>query len=233
MNSAELVRLFRKDMADETLPPLWSDEEIYGYADTAQKTFARETGGIADSTTQDLTQISVDVAATTFPFSSKILKISGAYRVSDGRPVEVVNYADMTQRGIRFDGRTGPIEAIVIGMDAAVAYFYPVPSVADTLQLMVDRLPLLTLVFSSPNQALEIDEHHHRHLLLGMKELAYGKQDAETFDKSKAKEFGDAFEQYCFKAKLERDRVRHKKRVVAYGGIPMQPGFISRSSRYY
>jgi hypothetical protein len=42
VDSTGLVTLFRKDMSDEASPPfLWSDEELFGYADDAQKMFAR------------------------------------------------------------------------------------------------------------------------------------------------------------------------------------------------
>ena len=69
------------------------------------------------------------------------------------------------------------------------------------------------------SSALEIDEQHHRHLLLWMKHLAYSKQDAETYDKKAAEDNAAMFEAYCKKAMKERERLRYHPRVVRYGGL--------------
>ena len=92
------------------------------------------------------------------------------------------------------------------------------PAVADdTLQAIVYRMPLEDITASST--ALEIDAHHHRHLLNWMKHLAHEKQDAETYDRGRSMEFRDKFLAYCDQAKAERERREHKYRTVAYGGI--------------
>jgi hypothetical protein len=52
-----------------------------------------------------------------------------------------------------------------------------------------------------------------------VKALAYGKQDAETFDRTKQKEFEQKFFGYCDQVQAEQRRARHKPRAVAYGGI--------------
>lgn len=232
MDTVGLVRLFRKDMADETAPPLWSDEEVYGYADEAQKRFCRKTGGIPDSVTPEVCEVIVAIDATTVDLHPSILKIRGAYRTSDGMPIPIVNHEDMNVQGLRFDGKKGPLSAFVIGMTENVGYFLPIPNVADTLVLIVDRLPLCAIDSAKQPQKLEIGEEHHRNLLLGMKQLAYEKQDAETFDKTKADEFEVKFEEYCFTAKMEKDRKKHKTRVVAYGGIPIDTSSRGRSRDY-
>jgi len=86
-----------------------------------------------------------------------------------------------------------------------------------TLNLTVFRLPLIAIVES--DQVLEIASQHHQFLLLWMNHRAYLKEDAETLDRKKAAENKAAFTDYCFQAKLEQGRARHKTRVVAYGGI--------------
>ena len=52
-----------------------------------------------------------------------------------------------------------------------------------------------------------------------MKHRAYGKQDAETFDRGKSEAFKAAFEAYCESARMEYDKYKAKVRVVSYGGI--------------
>lgn len=215
-------------MSDETSPPLWSDEELFGYADTAQKTFVRRVGGLADSSSA-LTLIEFDIDQADFVLDPRILKVRKAHRVSDGSPLAVVNYENMEKECVRFDGKKGPLRTIVIGADEKVAYLLPIPSVADAVQLLVDRLSLATLTETDEPQDLEIAEHHHRHLLLGMKELAYQKQDAETFDKSKAAEFEDKFRAYCEEARKEKDKRKHVARSVNYGGIPFSTNLGRRN----
>lgn len=224
MDAAGLVSLFRKDMVDEASPPLWSDEEVYGYLDDAQKMFCQLAGGIADRSSI-ITKISVNVNQDSFTYDPRILTITDAFRVSDGREVSVTNYVDMKTRGQRFDRSTGPVEDIVVGMDDNKAYFRPIPSVAETVQLIVERLPLCDIEAGNEAQKLEILPKHHRCLLLRMKELAYSKQDAETLDKTRAKDFGDQFIAYCAQAKSEKERRKHKPRAVVYGGLPIGPRY--------
>lgn len=220
MDSQGLVSRFRKDMADETAPFLWSDEEVYGYADEAQRTLVREIGGIKDATSS-IAQLAVSVNAKSVKFADVILKIKTAYKLSDGREISVINVDDMPGLGIKFDGSTGPLRYLIIGMDDTQAFFHPIPNVADTLQCVIERLPRYTITVDQAPQALEVPEKHHMKLLDGMKAQAYNKQDAETFDKRKAEEFEGLFARYCAKAKAERARREHKPRTVAYGGISM------------
>ena len=51
-----------------------------------------------------------------------------------------------------------------------------------------------------------------------MAALAYMKQDAETYDKTKSAEFEARFLGYCDMARKEKERREHKTRIVAYGG---------------
>jgi hypothetical protein len=68
---------------------------------------------------------------------------------------------------------------------------------------------------------MEIPEHHHVNLLMWMKARAYGKLDAETYDKTKQMEYEQKFRAYCTQAKAEQGKLAHMHRTVAYGGIPI------------
>jgi hypothetical protein len=219
MDSQDLLDRFRQDLSDINLPQLWSDDEVFGYIDEVQKSFVRAIGGIPDSSTPNLAQIAVGVGDLTFKYDTRILKMRSAYRLSDGREVRALNFENMAKEGLRFDGCTGPVQLFVIGMDKDTARYVPIPNVADTLVMVTDRLPIETITADDAPQDLEIDDQHHVHLLKGMKALAYNKQDAETFDKSKSKEFEDKFNAYCTKAFKERERRQHKPRSVTYGGL--------------
>lgn len=216
MDSTRLYELFRSDIADTAEPFLWANDEVFHYMNEAQKTFCRLTGGIADASTPSVTRVSVTTGNPWAKISPLILKVRGI-NGADGRYLDPVNYEDMQHHGIRLNAYPATPRALILGMSTNEVRVYPVPVADETLELLVYRLPLKAI--DDFDQKFEIAEQHHAALLLWMKHLAYGKQDAETFDKSKRDEFKAAFEQYCFGAKVEKDTAKHKTRTVAYGGL--------------
>jgi hypothetical protein len=217
MLAGDLLDLFRDEMNDTVEPYLWGDTAVLTYIDDAQKMFCRLTDGISDVSTPAITQLAITTGAQWYATDPRILKIREASRADTGRDVMLVNRENMAQRQMRFDGHTGPIQALVIGMEAHKVRTWPVPSEAVTIELMVFRLPMETI--TDVDQAFEIDEQHHLHLLDWAKARAYGKQDSEAFDKTKYVEFEGRFLAYCEQVKQEIRRSRHTPRTVAYGGI--------------
>lgn len=217
MLPSDLLNLFRLEMADKAAPYLWTNDFVIGAIDDAQKQFARLTDGIPDSTTSAVVNLVVTTPYTdVLPLSTRILKIRSARRADTGKAVEVLNLEDMPTRGMFFDNVPGTLRALIVGMDDGFVRLWPFPAAALTIKLSVFRLPLADITDDEP---LEIPTQHHRHLLLWVKHLAYSVHDAETFDKTKAAEFKTAFEAYCFGAKTDQTRARHKPRTVTYGGI--------------
>jgi len=215
MNSTDLLAQFRLDIVDTVEPQLWSDAELLHYIDDAQKMFCRLVGGIGDGSSA-LTVLPWDTTTDWLAVSPLILKFRDAWQVSDGQPIDIINYEDMAARGVRFDGRTGIPRVLVIGIEPGRARLYPFPSNTDTIQLIVDRLPLRTI--DDVDEVLEVQDQHFTGLLLWAKSMAYDKQDADTFDRNKQQEFEGKFRAYCAAAKAEKDRAKHKTRVVVYGG---------------
>lgn len=226
MNSSALLALFRAEVRDEALPYLWSDVEVYSFIDDAQKMFCRMQGGIADATSA-VTRIDVTAGDVFVPISPLILKLREARRTADGRDLDILNFEDLQfQRGVddygyssgfRFDNTPGDIRALVVGMETNKVRLVRVPQEDQSIDLIIYRLPLVAI--TTTNQQLEIDEHHHRHLLHWMKHLAHQKQDAETYDRGRADMFRTEFAAYCDLAKAEREKREHKYRTVGYGGI--------------
>jgi hypothetical protein len=219
LKSSEIVDLFRVEMHDTAAPYLISDDQAFLYLDDAQKTLVRNIGGIVDATSP-LTQITINVNDTGTPYDPRILKIRHAYRLSDGKNIDIADFEEMLKEGVRFDGHSGPIAALVLGMDDKnIMYYPPVIDTAETLQLMIDRLPLKDLTSDDPEAYPEIDPIHHQHLVIHMMARAYGNQDAEVFNKSKSIEKHAEFKAYCEGVFKEKERRKHKTRVVKYGGI--------------
>lgn len=225
MDSTALHDAYREEVRDTEGAELWSSGEIYRYANDAQNMFCRLQGGIADATSS-LTRISAAIGATYGNLSPRILKVRYASRASDGNEVEILNFEDLQQPSMNddygsfkrtsLDNTTGDIRAIVTGIETNKVRFVYIPEAADTINLIVYRLPKEDITGSGIE--LEIDEQHHEHLLLWMKHRGYSKQDAETYDKQKAAEFEFRFREYCRQAREEREKREHKYRTVVYGG---------------
>lgn len=217
MDSTALLSLFRAEVRDQAEPYLWSDVEIFSYIDDAQKMFCRLQGGIADASSA-VTQLLVSADDVFAPISPLILKLRGARRSDDGRDIEILNFEDLQagHDGVRLDYTVGDIKALVVGVEANKVRLVHIPREDQYIELIVYRLPLGTI--TAAGQQLEIDEHHHRHLLHWMKHLAHQKQDAETYDRGRADMFRAEFLAYCDQAKAEREKREHKYRTVAYGG---------------
>lgn len=215
MISDALLAQFRLDVDDTERPYLWSDTEVYSYLDSGQKQFCRKVEGIGDASST-LTSLSVGVGTEWISISPLILKFRDAYKISDGRPIRIVNYEDLQREHIRFDGNQAPFRMMIIGMEPGRVRLHPIASVADTIQLLVDRLPLKSI--TDDGQTLEIQDHHTDGMLYWMKYKAYAKQDAETMDKKASEDYKAKFEEYCAQAKIEKDRAKHKTRVVKMEG---------------
>lgn len=226
MDSTRLYSLFRSDVSDLERPYLWTDDEVWEYMNDAYKMFVRLTGGISDFTSA-ITEVSASAGEPTSEVSKKILRFMSARRASDGRDVEIINSTDIGRmntpdygqlKPMILDNTPGPIRCMVIGMQRGVVRWINVPEVDETVNLHVYRLPLDDIT-GDAQELTDVDEHHHVHLLSGMKALAYRKQDAETFDRARADENELRFARYCSAVKAEHEREKHKTRVVSYGGI--------------
>lgn len=210
MNTTELRNTFRAEFFDTEEPYLVSDALVYTYLDEAQKMFCRLTEGIEDGR-----KFTIALVAGTewYPLSRSILKLR---KVTDaaGRKVDTISQEGADQAGVRFDGRAGPVKALVTGIEKGKVRAWPVPHEASTLRLDVFRLPATIEAGSE----LEIDEQHHLPLLLWVKHKAYSIHDAETYDKAKAEDYEFRFRNYCASARAEQGRARHDAGMVRYGG---------------
>jgi hypothetical protein len=221
----DLITAFRSDVGDEVAPYLWSDTEVWRYLNDAYRMFARLTGGIPATLTFDIV-----AGEQTTEVSPKILRFREARLTSTGRKLTIINpsdealgtTADYGQARAYYVNRTqGPVSYMIIGdwrnRLTGVVGWAQIPAVNDTAEVSVYRLPLGTL--TSGSELSDVGEEHHEHLMLWMKYIAHGKQDAETFDRGRRDEYKQDFETYCARSKAEWDRYKHKTRVVTYGGI--------------
>ena len=229
MTSDDLYDLFRSDVVDVEAPYLWSDPEVWMYMNDAYRMFVRLTGGVPDATSP-LTRLTLVPGEAISQVSPLILRFRNAYLLSDGTELKIINEAEIPLKGDRDYGQVvtqrrsmlqGRVEYMITGMGRSstggTVRWLRIPDKADTVQLSVQRLPLETV---EPGfEFSDIGEEHHEHLMLWMKARAYGKQDAETFDRGRRDEYEQAFRAYCASAKAEWNRYRSHNMTTAYGGI--------------
>jgi hypothetical protein len=226
MTSDELHDLFRKDVVDTARPYLWSDEEVYAYMNDAYYMFVRLVGGIPDYLS-DVCQLTAAEGERNGEISQKILLVRTATLEDTGDEVKVINAQDVSTlsdidygilRHLNSTTTIGKVRYIVIGMQPGLVEWVAIPDRDYSVRLLVERLPLVDIT-DGGQELVDVPSHHHIHLLKWMRSLAYNKQDAETFNKIKAAEDAAAFTSYCDFVRREKDRAKHKVRVVRYGGI--------------
>lgn len=228
MTLQELTDEFRRQAGDVSKPTLWSDDEILAYIVDAQDMWVRQTGGISDSTTTAVTDLPVGTNEPYTDHSPCILRIRSAKLLTAKRSLKIAQESDIStlriqDYGILYpsyldDTDTGEVIAMVLGIEKNAVRWFKVPAAEDICRLHVYRLPYPRIV--DTDGCLEIDEQHHRHLIMWMKHLAYSKEDAETYDKDLANANAVAFTLYCEKANQEEERQRYRPRQMQYGGIP-------------
>lgn len=212
MNTTELLAVFREEVFDKELPYLWSDELVYGYIDDAQKQFCRDTFGIEDSRSYTIKTV---IGTEWYAVDPKILRILGITEPVTGNNVDILSIDQTVASGIRFQGKTGTVQAFINGMQKNMLRTYPIPNAAGTFPMRTLRLPEDV----ASGDDFEIDDIHVRNLLPWVKFRAYSVQDTETADKTKAQAYKDEFAAYCLKSKTEQGRLRRQVAVVSYGGI--------------
>lgn len=215
---------FKRDVADYATPSLWSDEEIYEYMNWSLDQFCIGWGGIVDSSSA-LTTLKAMPDQEFVKISPRILKIKTAYSTTKNRRVKILNQQDVMagycvdDYGFEFrniyESRPGPVRGIIIDMGAGKGRWVDIPTEDEMIKLVVERLPLCEISCQGAGD-IELGDEFLRTILLGMKSQAYDKQDAESFDKSKAEKFLDLFNLYVRQARSVREARESKVRTVAF-----------------
>ncbi len=229
MNPSELLELFREETDDISEPYLWSDKNFFTYLNDAQDVFTRLIGGIADRRSA-ITKITYKAGKQFLKYDNRILKIKKA-QDDRNNPIEIQNvdsleggylnndYGNRVNAGLD-DGLTGPIvKYLITDVDASDIQMYPIPDHDGYVRLYIYRRPLKEI--TGPSTQLEVPSFHHLNLLNWVKYKAYMKQDVETFDKAKARDFRREFVDGITEAKAEKAAREDRKRIMSYGGIRM------------
>jgi hypothetical protein len=227
---ATLLERFRREMDDiydeDDEAPLWSNEEIYGYMDDAQKEFARRT--------RYFPTVDTGIAVTngspyvSLPLS-KYTDIRKVRLESDGRTVLLRNYIEVEGTeleddygthflGGHWESLTGTPAILITDMAKDQGRLVPIPTADDTLEVVGWRLPLKDITVSSSK--FEVTEDHYiRKFTYGMRALAYEKHDSQTYNEAMAAKFKAKWEDWLDET---ADQIKHATRrtgTVQYGGL--------------
>lgn len=228
MTPGEVIEEFRSQVSDENEPYLFSETEVLRWLIDAQDMFVRNIGGITDGSTNALIDIQLTADYPWSTFSPYILRIRSGRLLTLKKSIDFVHEADLAMYRTKDygfvisdyldDTDTGNPSVGILGITDGKIRWYKVPDADDTCRMHIYRLPYPRIV--TEEDCFEIEEQHHIHLVMWMKHMAYGKEDAETYDKDLSESNERAFNAYTDKARKEKERQRFKPKQVRYGGIP-------------
>lgn len=242
----ELLARFRRDVDDVVGGSakddfLWSDEEVFDYMDEAQREFVRRTHILRKTHpfTPAITEIvytapvgaPVNLDGFITPHPQIIRPLRARMTTSSNRdPLQIITAEDLDEGllirdyGTFFRGdwqnKVGPARFLITNMQEDMWRLVPIPTISDTVELTVEHMPIETLTCGSV--ALEVTEREDQMtMLLYMKFLAFGKQDADTYDDVLSQRFEAQFEKKADDRRREVRRSRFRHVGIRYGGIPL------------
>lgn len=198
MKLAELREMFRRDVADTSDSPLWSDPDIDDWINEAQEEACIRAKLIHERSNTSICRIAINPllnGLSRYTLSPFITEINHATLTGAAGVVSILSVLDWREADrLQYDRRTDKREPrAIIHYDTWIDLDC-IPNAAYTLDMEVYRLPLVSM--TGDNDQPEIGAHHHRHLLHWVKHKAYGVPDADTLDMNKANDFEGRFEKY-------------------------------------
>lgn len=216
---------------------LWSDDDVFGYMEVAQRKFVRRTKILRKGSPAVDTPLLTTLAFTAsgasgfLPISPKIIRILNArMRVAaNSDPLEIVPFEELNEGfftrdyGSVFVGdwqsKIGQARILSTNFSENLVRLVPIPSEDDTVELIVEHLPLNTVTCDSV--LLEVTEFEDQLIILDyMRSLAFLKQDADTYDPELSSKFARLFDNAADERRREIKRTRFRARTTRYGGIP-------------
>ncbi len=220
MIAAEAVQLFRADIgAANAYFPI--ADELYRQLNFGYIDFVRQLGG-----TPDALDIDIDTDDDEVILPSYVMKTRSVKRASDRGEVGVINYTDLlTGRSNDYgntvmldSGRTGTVRQFVIGERRGFARLIAVPAADDTLNLLIDRLPLNTIE-DDDSEFVDLEPEHHTAMVDWLMAKAFRRRIDGLYSPKDAEYHENRYDAAITKAKDARQLAEAKVRVVQYGGI--------------
>lgn len=223
----DLITDFRSDVFDRSVDEdgalrstLWSDDEAMRYLNDAAAQWAADTLAYRRSFEFDLVpgqavyrtpfEIIEVVQAMHRPLNGGRARLLWVFNQDDGYIQD--DYGQMFYTVADLDTRTGLPRGISFDFAPLSARLYPVPDTATLGSVFVNAVVYPPQLY--PGMPLPCNNRQDRHLLLTwMKKLAYAKQDADTLDLARSKEYESEY------AALYPRRMYSHDRATRNGGV--------------
>lgn len=228
MTPSDIVLAFRSAVNDEEEEYLFSDLEVFGYLDDAQKEFCRITKLLVDATT--FASISVTASTPVIDFSSRIIEVVRATITGRTSPLKIKTVRQMDRgdflssddygssiTGSNWTTVTGTPRILVTDWAYGKARLYPSPTANATLSINAVVLPA---EINAASTSMDVtDSSHQRILIEWMKHLAYMKDDADAFDEKSASLAAANFVSRANVVARDIQRATKPAGTTGYGGL--------------
>ena len=219
MTLQDLIDEQRGLLDDEVKPYLWSDVELLRYNNKVVDRLATEAFLITDAATVAVCQVSLTLLlGAHYTKHAKIAKIRECRLTGYTIPLTRVDLPWLQSHYSTWQSATASLpryfsEDLMSGKIS----FIPAPDAAYTANLIVYRRPLTTelLTLATMTASPIIDERYHKYILNGVLAQAYGKQDAETFDRNLQLKHEGLFQKDIDKAFNENMQTTYSNQTVS------------------
>ena len=190
MKVADFIEAFRDQVGDHVVPPFWPDAQIVRYLNEAVQEACERAKLIEDRLTPAVCSVTLAPDVSTYTLHPSVFEIK---RVTlRGRPLDETSVEEMDADCPGWEALKGLPRAYIFeqasGIRPANIRLVRTPTEADTIALTVYRGALKPLSADIDTAKPEIPERFHENLMDWVLHRAYLKQDADTFDPTKAAE---------------------------------------------
>lgn len=186
MKVGDLLDETRAELDDVALPYLWTDAELIGYADDAQREAARRGRLFVDSTTTAVARITLVAGTATYALDPRVIRVNRAIVDGESRPLMFKMLRDLDDQFPGWESMEETPTIICPDFETGKIRLVGTPTASGTLRLTVVRLPLVKL--NDLQDDLEVRDEQQRNLRHWIMYRAYLKRDSETFKPDKAAE---------------------------------------------
>lgn len=179
MKVKDYIFEFRKFTRDVAEGSFWSDEEILGYLNQAEREAARRALLLADVGFLD-----VYAGDPIVILPKPVLLVRRARLVTGAKTLRLAGWREVEELTPDWEDSTGTPNVVLTDWVTQALRLAPTPIADDTLRAAYFRLPRNEM--RSTNDEPEINARHHFALLDHMLELGYSKHDADRFDPNAA-----------------------------------------------
>lgn len=185
MTLKELIDYARRRLDDTKTPFFWSKADLTLWVNEAEQEAARRARLLVDSRSAEVCQLSVVAGESYLQLDPRVLYVRRAKLTSQDHYLQKLDVRDLDECRPGWESETSSdIVGWVQNEDSRYIRVYPEPTVADTLNLAVSRLPLQDL--AADGDIPEIPPHLHLKLHHWVLWRAYSSDDADVRDDDKA-----------------------------------------------